>query len=73
MWLLSCGYCRGCASMLCVSCIYMRVPVDADTARRADGKSAGMTADRRADDSSAYADADADVVLYAFFLAADDI
>lgn len=41
----------------------MRVPVDADTARRADGKSAGMTADRRADDSSA----DADVLLYAFF------
>ena len=45
MWLLSCSYCRGYASMLCVSCIYMRVPVDADTARRADGKSAGMTAD----------------------------
>ena len=71
MWLLSCSYCRGYASMLCVSCIYMRVPVDADTARRADGKSAGMTADCRTDDSSA--DADADVVLYAFFLAADDI
>ena len=43
----------------------MRVPVDADMACRADGKSAGMTADCRADDSSA--DADADVVLYAFF------